>query len=71
MRSLPKTIVLVLLLALTSGCAGSRVVIVPSDRTVTFIKAGTTLTTTNNAVLIGEALWLDINEALAKRLENK
>jgi hypothetical protein len=44
------------------------VVVVSSDRSVWFIEAGTTVKATNNAVMIGEALWLEINEALAQKV---
>ena len=73
LEKLTVAIVLALVLASTSGCVGlkPRVVVVPADRTVTFVKAGTTFTATNDAVLIGQALWLDLNEALATRLEVK
>lgn len=60
--------VLLLLLGLTSGCAvfQRRVVVVPADRTVTFLKAGQVVT--NDCVGVGVALWRDINEALANKL---
>lgn len=43
-------------------------VVIPSDRSVWFVEAGTAWVATNNCVVIGEALWLDMNEALAKRV---
>ena len=61
-------ILLLLLLGSTSGCVGPRVVVVPSDRTVVFVSAGQTITATNDAVLIGQALWLELNEALSQKL---
>ena len=64
-------ILLLLVLVWTSGCAGlrPRVVVIPSDRTVTFVKPGERVVITNECVIVGPALWRDVNELLAERLE--
>jgi ABC-type microcin C transport system permease subunit YejE len=60
---------LVLLLAWTDGCATSRVVVIPADRSVTYLKAGQSLTASNDVAVVGLALWREINEALALKMK--
>ena len=49
---------------------GQKIIrIIPNDRSITFVKAGQTIKATNDVVVLGQAIYVDMNEALLRYRE--
>lgn len=66
LKRLSLTMQLLLIAELMTGCASYKVI--SSDREVLRVKKGVALTTSHDGWFVPDATWIDINDALAKKL---